>query len=294
MAGRPWRRRREPAGRSDALAHDLAVGRLRHRACHPVRTGDCDPRSPHPRHGVRHRAGAVLVSIVWWYVRAAHTARVAAVDAPVVTLLLPRATRDPRRWRSTVGVSRRDARVDDEEPLVRPSPRPADQPRCASPLLAFVLDVDGAQPIERSSDDGEPAGTGGCRSSPRSRIRLVDVVCVVTRWFGRCEARCRTAGRAYGDAAGWHCPSAPRRARPAVEVARPRLVRRRRSSRRRPHDPWVTVEPSRRRRVAARHGVPVAGRRELVASLTQGRQSSRRRERWPWSHLFRIAHRSQA
>lgn len=50
---------------------------------------------------------------------------------------------------------------------------------------AFIVHVDNAQPIERSSDDGEPSGTAG---KPMLEVLkgsgLMDVVAVVIRYFG--------------------------------------------------------------------------------------------------------------
>ena len=64
---------------------------------------------------------------------------------------------------------------------------------------AFVLGPDGA--VERSSDDGEPAGTAGAPMLEVLRGREVsDVVAVVTRWFGGTLLGAGGLVRAYGDA----------------------------------------------------------------------------------------------
>ena len=64
---------------------------------------------------------------------------------------------------------------------------------------AFVLGPDAA--IERSSDDGEPAGTAGAPMLEVLRGRGVsDVVAVVTRWFGGTLLGAGGLVRAYGDA----------------------------------------------------------------------------------------------
>jgi uncharacterized YigZ family protein len=64
---------------------------------------------------------------------------------------------------------------------------------------AFVLGPDGA--VERSSDDGEPAGTAGAPLLVVLRGRGVrDVVAVVTRWFGGTLLGAGGLVRAYGDA----------------------------------------------------------------------------------------------
>jgi uncharacterized YigZ family protein len=64
---------------------------------------------------------------------------------------------------------------------------------------AFILGPD--RRIERSSDDGEPPGTGGPPMLEVLRGRqLSDVVAVVTRWFGGTLLGTGRLGRAYADA----------------------------------------------------------------------------------------------
>ncbi|QIX27801.1 YigZ family protein [Nocardioides sp. JQ2195] len=64
---------------------------------------------------------------------------------------------------------------------------------------AFVLGPSGE--VQRSSDDGEPAGTAGAPMLEVLRGREVsDVVAVVTRWFGGVLLGAGGLVRAYGDA----------------------------------------------------------------------------------------------
>ncbi len=64
---------------------------------------------------------------------------------------------------------------------------------------AFVLGPRGA--LERSSDDGEPAGTAGAPMLDVLRgAELSDVVAVVTRWFGGTLLGAGGLVRAYSDA----------------------------------------------------------------------------------------------
>jgi uncharacterized YigZ family protein len=64
---------------------------------------------------------------------------------------------------------------------------------------AFVLGPDAA--VQRSSDDGEPAGTAGAPMLEVLRGREVsDVVAVVTRWFGGVLLGAGGLVRAYSDA----------------------------------------------------------------------------------------------
>jgi uncharacterized YigZ family protein len=82
---------------------------------------------------------------------------------------------------------------------------------------AFVLGPGGE--IQRSSDDGEPAGTAGSPKLEVLRGRgLYDVVAVVTRWFGGTLLGTGGLIRAYGDAVS--------RAADAAGVRQRRLVQR--------------------------------------------------------------------
>jgi len=81
---------------------------------------------------------------------------------------------------------------------------------------AFVLGVEGAPGragesgvIQRSSDDGEPAGTAGAPILEVLTGRgLTDVVAVVTRWFGGTLLGTGGLIRAYGDAVREACEAA--------------------------------------------------------------------------------------
>lgn len=60
-----------------------------------------------------------------------------------------------------------------------------DYPDARHHCSAYIYRVDGAQPVERSSDDGEPAGTAGTPMLETLRgSGLCDVAAVVTRYFG--------------------------------------------------------------------------------------------------------------
>jgi uncharacterized YigZ family protein len=139
---------------------------------------------------------------------------------------------------------------------------------------AFVLGPDGA--VQRSSDDGEPAGTAGAPMLEVLRGHEVsDVVAVVTRWFGGTLLGAGGLVRAYGDAV-----------RAALEVTgtlRRELVREHTLTL--DHADAGRVESELRARgvavldvgyaahVALRVGVPADGEdrlRALVAELTAG------------------------
>lgn len=66
---------------------------------------------------------------------------------------------------------------------------------------AFVVEVPDANPIERSSDDGEPAGTAGMPMLDVLRgADVAQAVCVVTRYFGGVLLGTGGLVRAYSDA----------------------------------------------------------------------------------------------
>ncbi|HET7723405.1 MAG TPA: YigZ family protein [Propionibacteriaceae bacterium] len=137
-----------------------------------------------------------------------------------MTLLLPRGYAGSAILEVKRSVFRADvARVDDEDAaraVVATARRTYSDARhhCS----AFIVEVQAAQPVERSSDDGEPAGTGGMPIlAALHGAGLVGVVCVVTRWFGGVKLGAGPLARAYGDAAGLALAQAPR----VVRVSRP-------------------------------------------------------------------------
>lgn len=77
----------------------------------------------------------------------------------------------------------------------------AEYPDARHHCSAFILDVEGSNPVERSSDDGEPSGTAG---QPMLEVLrgtgLRDIAVVVVRWFGGIKLGTGGLVRAYQDA----------------------------------------------------------------------------------------------
>ena len=109
------------------------------------------------------------------------------------------------------------ARVDDEDAARAViAGVKAQYPDARHHCTAFIVDVPDAQAIERSSDDGEPAGTAGMPMLEVLRGSGVsNVVAVVTRYFGGVLLGTGGLVRAYSDAVSSALDEAPR-VRPVV------------------------------------------------------------------------------
>ncbi|MFV0451157.1 MAG: YigZ family protein [Propioniciclava sp.] len=93
----------------------------------------------------------------------------------------------------------------------------AEHPTARHHCSAFIVDVPDAQPIERSSDDGEPTGTAGTPMLEVLRAAdLTQVVAVVTRYFGGTLLGIGGLARAYADATAAALQNTPR-VRPVAE-----------------------------------------------------------------------------
>jgi uncharacterized YigZ family protein len=128
---------------------------------------------------------------------------------------------------------------------------------------AFVLGPP-PQPVERSSDDGEPAGTGGAPMLEVLRGHAVsDVAAVVTRWFGGTLLGTGGLARAYADAV--------RAALAEAGTLRRRLVREHLLTL--DHADAGRVESELRARGVAVLGAEYAGRVELRLGVTMGAEA---------------------
>ena len=98
-----------------------------------------------------------------------------------------------------VAVLRRSDDEDDARALI--SDLRAEHPSARHHCSAFLVDVAGANRIERSSDDGEPSGTAGIPMLDVLRgSGLTGVSAVVVRWFGGTKLGTGGLVRAYSTA----------------------------------------------------------------------------------------------
>ncbi|NLA56151.1 MAG: YigZ family protein [Corynebacterium humireducens] len=68
---------------------------------------------------------------------------------------------------------------------------------------AYMLHVEGSNPVERSSDDGEPSGTAGKPMLDMLRgSGLLDTTVVVVRWFGGIKLGAGGLVHAYSQSVG--------------------------------------------------------------------------------------------
>ncbi|MBE6481782.1 MAG: YigZ family protein [Actinomyces ruminicola] len=87
----------------------------------------------------------------------------------------------------------------------------ARHPEARHHCTAFTVSVPGAQPIERSSDDGEPSGTaGGPMLDVLRGTGLTNTTVVVTRYFGGTLLGTGGLARAYSQAAAQALAAASR------------------------------------------------------------------------------------
>lgn len=98
-----------------------------------------------------------------------------------------------------VTVLRRVADEDGARGLVAEARRA--RPDARHHCSAFVVEVPGSNRVERSSDDGEPAGTAGMPMLEVLRgAGVTDVAAVVSRYFGGIKLGTGGLVRAYSDA----------------------------------------------------------------------------------------------
>lgn len=84
---------------------------------------------------------------------------------------------------------------------------------------AYLLHVDGANPVERSSDDGEPAGTAGKPMLDMLRgSGMLDIAAVVVRYFGGIKLGAGGLVHAYSNSVGDALPGVSRVTRSRREL----------------------------------------------------------------------------
>lgn len=84
---------------------------------------------------------------------------------------------------------------------------------------AYLVHVDGAHPVERSSDDGEPSGTAGRPMLEQLKgSGMLDIAVVVTRYFGGVKLGAGGLVHAYSESVGRLLPQIPRSRRSLREL----------------------------------------------------------------------------
>ncbi|MEJ4099428.1 YigZ family protein [Corynebacterium mastitidis] len=84
---------------------------------------------------------------------------------------------------------------------------------------AYIYHVEGSNPVERSSDDGEPSGTAGTPMLEQLRgSGMLDVAAVVVRYFGGIKLGAGGLVHAYSNSVGEALPLVTRTTRARKEL----------------------------------------------------------------------------
>lgn len=87
----------------------------------------------------------------------------------------------------------------------------AQYPDATHNCSAYYVHVDGANPVERSSDDGEPSGTAGRPMLEQLKgSGMLDLAVVVTRYFGGVKLGAGGLVHAYSESVGMLLPKVTR------------------------------------------------------------------------------------